>query len=119
LETFKNTVLIIYDLRYNCIFRTFVLDMSIILQRLTHFLVVLSVYTLALNWILMNLLNFHPYFAYNKIWLHVCYSRSEKWFIVQKTLLTIQFNSIHFYLRANLTARRPITKYARETTKIL
>jgi hypothetical protein len=28
-------------------------------------------------------------------------------------------NSIHFYLRANLTARRPITKYARETTKIL
>jgi hypothetical protein len=31
----------------------------------------------------------------------------------------IQFNSIHFYLCANLTARRPITKYARETTKIL
>jgi hypothetical protein len=32
---------------------------------------------------------------------------------------SIQFNSIHVYLRANLTARRPITKYARETTKIL
>jgi hypothetical protein len=32
---------------------------------------------------------------------------------------TEDHNSIHFYLRANLTARRPITKYARETTKIL
>jgi hypothetical protein len=28
---------------------------------------------------------------------------------------SIQFNSIHVYLRANLTARRPITKYARVT----
>jgi hypothetical protein len=27
--------------------------------------------------------------------------------------MIIQFNSIHVYLRANLTARRQITKYAR------
>jgi hypothetical protein len=39
--------------------------------------------------------------------------------LVTKSQNSIQFNSIHFYLRANLTARRPITKYARETTKIL
>jgi hypothetical protein len=29
----------------------------------------------------------------------------------------IQFNSIHIYLRANLTAQRPITKLARERRK--
>jgi hypothetical protein len=28
-------------------------------------------------------------------------------------LIIIRFNSIHVYLRANLTARRPITKLAR------
>jgi hypothetical protein len=35
---------------------------------------------------------------------------------VNKNYITqyiIQFNSIHVYLRPNLTARRPITKYAR------
>jgi hypothetical protein len=30
---------------------------------------------------------------------------------------TIQFNSIHIYLRANLTAQRPITKLARVRSK--
>jgi hypothetical protein len=30
---------------------------------------------------------------------------------------SIQFNSIHIYLRANLTAQRPITKLARVRTE--
>jgi hypothetical protein len=33
--------------------------------------------------------------------------------IKHASIIEIQFNSIHIYLRANLTAQRPITKLAR------
>jgi hypothetical protein len=45
------------------------------------------------------------------------YSSFEQIKAVYKTSNSIQFNSIRVYLRANLTAQRPISKLAREQRK--